>query len=163
MVLNIFEKLQFSEEKNILIQGIPSTLEKHFAKMSFSKNVTPLLKSRKIDFALVFAINYKQLSGILVDVIPALKDKGKLWVAFPKPTSKIVSDLNRDCNWECLLNKGFNSIDEIVIDHVWTAMRFCTSSTEGNCNDIDIESLHMEATVKDAIKAGATKVKAAVS
>ena len=61
MLINIFERLEFGDEKNVLIQGIPSTLEKYFTKLSFAKNVTPLLKSRKIDFALVFAINYNQL------------------------------------------------------------------------------------------------------
>jgi len=163
MVLNIFEKLQFSDEKNILIQGIPSTLEKHFTKLSFAKNVTPLLKSRKIDFALVFAINYNQLSTILCDVIPALKEKGKLWIAYPKPTSKIVSDLNRDCQWDCLKSKGFSIIDETVIDHVWTAMRFCTAN-DGNCNAIILDSLSEDMTVKDIImRPVARKQKAMIS
>jgi len=148
MVLNIFEKLQFSDEKNVLIQGIPSTLEKYFTKLSFAKNVTPLLKSRKIDFALVFAINYNQLSTILRDVIPALRDKGKLWIAYPKPTSKIVSDLNRDCQWDCLKSKGFSMIDEIVIDHVWTAMRFCTS-LDDQCDEANLDNISEDATVKD--------------
>jgi hypothetical protein len=152
MLINIFEKLQFCEEKNVLIQGIPSTLEKYFTKMSFAKNVTPLLKSRKIDFALVFAINYNQLSSILKDVIPALQNKGKLWIAYPKPTSKIVSDLNRDCNWECLQNNGFLKIDEVVIDHVWTALRFCTVSGEEACSAIEFDHLNGDTTVKDLIK-----------
>ena len=47
--LSIVEKLQLSEERNLLIQGLPSSIEKQFAKLSFAKNVTPLLKSRKID------------------------------------------------------------------------------------------------------------------
>ena len=110
MLINIFERLEFGDEKNLLIQGIPSTLEKFFTKLSFAKNVTPLLRSRKIDFALVFAINYTQLSTILKDVIPSLRKEGKLWIAYPKPTSKIVSDLNRDCGFECLIQKGFHTV-----------------------------------------------------
>jgi hypothetical protein len=149
MLVNIFEKLQFCEEKNLLIQGIPSTLEKYFTKLSFAKNVTPLLKSRKIDFALVFAINYNQLSQILIDVLPALRDKGKLWIAYPKPTSKIVSDLNRDCNWDCLQQKGFLKIDEVVIDHVWTALRFCTASDPESCEEISFNQLNVDTTIKD--------------
>ncbi len=149
MLVNIFEKLQFCEEKNVLIQGIPSTLEKYFTKLSFAKNVTPLLKSRKIDFALVFAINYNQLSQILHDVLPALREKGKLWIAYPKPTSKIVSDLNRDCQWECLQNKGFSKIDEVVIDHVWTALRFCTCAEQENCIELEMTNLNADITIKD--------------
>ncbi len=65
MSQTLFEKLQFADEKNLLIQGLPSSIEKQFHKLSFAKNVTPLLKSRKIDFALVFAVNENQLNGIL--------------------------------------------------------------------------------------------------
>ena len=65
--LSVFEKINLQDEKNLLIQGLPSTIEKQFAKLSFSKNVTPLLKIRKIDFALIFAITHRQLNDILKD------------------------------------------------------------------------------------------------
>jgi hypothetical protein len=124
MTQTVFEKLQLKEEKNLLVQGLPSSIEKQFAKISFSKSVTPLLKSRKIDFALVFAINQNQLTSIMQDVLPAMHHDGKLWIAYPKTTSKIVSDLNRQCTWACLKTKGFESVQETELDHVWTAVRF---------------------------------------
>lgn len=121
---NIFEKLQMKDEKNLLIQGLPSSIEKQFAKLSYSKNVTPLLKSRKIDFALIFAVNSNQLNNILKDVFPALHDESKLWIAYPKTASKIASDLNRDCNWEFLCDHEFMGCQEVTLDHVWTALHF---------------------------------------
>lgn len=124
MPQTLFEKLQLKDEKNLLIQGIPSAIEKQFVKLSFSKNVTPLLKSKKIDFALVFAVNLNQLSTILREVLPALHEEAKLWVAYPKAASKIASDLNRDCSWNCLCDKGFENVRAVAIDHVWTALRF---------------------------------------
>ncbi len=124
MLPTIFEKLQLKDEKNLLIQGLPSTIEKQFAKVSFAKNVTPLLKIKKIDFALIFALNQTQLNGILGDVIPALQPGAKLWIAFPKLTSKIVSDLNRDCTWNYLRNHGFESETQVVLDYVWSALQF---------------------------------------
>jgi hypothetical protein len=163
MLLNIFDKLNLGDEKNILLQGIPSTLEKYFTKLSFAKNVTPLLKTRKIEFALVFAINYTQLNSILKDVIPALRKKGKLWIAFPKPTSKIVSDLNRDCNFDCLISNGFYKINEVVIDHVWVAMRFCTETKNASCAELDMEGLDENATVKDLGNGMSRKIRTTVS
>src|SRR3954451_15223241 len=121
---NLLEKLQITNQKNFLIQGLPSSIEKQFIKLSYSKNVTPLLRIRKIDFALVFAINGNQLNGILKDVIPSLNKEGKLWVAFPKTASKIASDLNRDCSWAILVQNNFESSDEVTLDHVWTALEF---------------------------------------
>src|SRR5258706_16095452 len=95
---SLFEKLDLREEKNLLIQGLPSSIEKQFAKLSYAKNVTPLLKSRKIDFALVFAVNHNQLCNILNEIFPALHSDSKLWIAYPKTASKIASDLNMDCS-----------------------------------------------------------------
>jgi hypothetical protein len=124
MPQTLFEKLQLKDEKNLLIQGIPSAIEKQFVKLAFSKNVTPLLKSKKIDFALVFAVNLNQLGTILREVLPALHEEAKLWVAYPKAASKIASDLNRDCSWNCLCDEGFETVRAVAIDHVWTALRF---------------------------------------
>jgi hypothetical protein len=121
---NLFEKLQLRDERNLLIQGVPSTIEKQFVKLSYSKNVTPLLRIKKIDFALVFAINQNQMCNILHEVFPALHEESKLWIAYPKTASKIASDLNRDCNWRILSQNGYESILEVALDHVWTAIRF---------------------------------------
>ncbi|HEY6978386.1 MAG TPA: hypothetical protein VH396_18940 [Chitinophagaceae bacterium] len=121
---SLFEKLQLKDEKNLLIQGLPSSIEKQFAKLSYAKNVTPLLKSRKIDFALIFAVNHQQLCNILHEVFPALHTDSKLWIAYPKTASKIASDLNRDCSWQILSDNDFVSVTDVTLDHVWTAMHF---------------------------------------
>jgi hypothetical protein len=124
MSLNLLDKLELRDERSVLIQGLPSSIEKQFAKLAFAKNVTPLLKTKKIDFALVFAVNENQLRGIIHEVLPALSKNGKFWVAYPKSSSKIATTLNRECSWSCLTNAGFEGINEITLDHVWTATRF---------------------------------------
>src|ERR1044072_6052731 len=113
MSQTILEKLQLKNEKNILIQGLPSSIEKQFAKLSFAKNLTPLLKSRKIDFALVFAVSENQLNSILNDILPALKPDTKMWVAHPKVTSKIITDLNRIGSCGKLNDLGYEVVDVV--------------------------------------------------
>jgi hypothetical protein len=124
MSQTLFEKLQLEDEKNLLIQGLPSTIEKQFSKLSFSKNVTQLLRIRKIDFALIFALNSKQLKSIFAELCPALHDETKLWIAFPKQTSKIASDLNRGGSWDFMIEQGFETGEKVVLDYVWSAQRF---------------------------------------
>lgn len=131
MSQNLLEKLELRDEKNVLIQGLPSSIEKQFVKLSFSKNVTPLLKARKIDFALVFAINESQLNGIMQEVLPSLQKKARCWIAFPKSSSKIVSNLSKSCDWKCMSNAGFEGVQEVPLDHVWTAMRFIQKDLAG--------------------------------
>ncbi|MES1217898.1 MAG: hypothetical protein ABUT20_20500 [Bacteroidota bacterium] len=130
MSQTLFEKLQLADEKNLLIQGLPSSIEKQFNKLSFAKNMTPLLKSRKIDFALVFAVSENQLNCILKDVMPSLKEDSKFWVAYPKTTSKISTDLNRDRSWNRLTSEGYESLHRVELDHVWSAMLFAKSEVQ---------------------------------
>ncbi len=132
----LLEKLQYKEEKNLLIQGLPSSIEKQFVKLSFAKNVTPLLKSRKIDFALVFAVSQKQLKDILKDLSAALKEESKLWIAYPKTASKIASDLSRNCDWSFISKFEYKIVSSIAIDHVWSAIR-CKHI---NSDDAEIET-----------------------
>lgn len=58
------------------------------------------------------------------EVIPAFKENVNFWVAFPKPSSKIISDLNRDYKWGYLENLTFEIYKKIDLDHVWGAYRF---------------------------------------
>lgn len=138
MLPSLFEKLQLTNQKNILVQGLPSTIEKQFAKISFAKNVTPLLKIKKIDFALVFVLNQNQLNNILAEVIPALSSEVKFWIAVPKLSSKIVSDLNRDCTWNSINKQGFAMQEQVVLDYVWSAICFskCNALAEKEASSI---------------------------
>jgi hypothetical protein len=124
MSQSLLEKLQLKDEKSLLIQGLPSSIEKQFIKLNFSKNVTPWLRNKKIDFALVFAVNETQLRGIILEVLPAMHEEGKLWVAYPKTSSKIATTLNRECSWTCITHAGYLGVEEVTLDHVWTAQFF---------------------------------------
>src|ERR1700722_9061797 len=124
MSQTLLEKLAYKDEKNLLIQGLPSAIEKQFAKLAFAKNLTPLLKIRRIDFALVFAVNEQQLENIVREVLPALQPDGKFWVAYPKVGSKIATSLNRNCSWACITGYGYEEVRQVPLDHVWTAIRF---------------------------------------
>ena len=130
MSQTILEKLQLKKEKNILIQGLPSSIEKQFSKLSFAKNLTPLLRSRKIDFALVFAVSENQLNSILDDIMPSLKEDSRLWIAYPKLTSKITTDLNREGSWNKLIHADYESSGQVPLDHVWNAVNFKKTEIE---------------------------------
>ena len=124
MSQTILDKLNLKNEKNVLIQGLPSSIEKQFNKLSFAKNLTPLLRSRKIEFALIFAVSEHQLNGILDDILPALREDSKLWIAYPKITSKISTDLNRESSWNKLKSIGYEGAEQVSLDHVWQSVNF---------------------------------------
>ena len=146
MSQTLLEKLQFKDERNLLIQGLPSSIEKQFVKLAFAKNLTPLLKTKKIDFALVFAVNEQQLGNIVRELLPALQRDAKFWVAYPKVGSKIATTLNRDCSWTCITGAGFEGIRDVPLDHVWTAIRFKRSDATRALAKAAIRDVALEST-----------------
>ncbi len=53
-----------------------------------------------------------------------VKPGGMLWIAYPKGSSKVKTDLNRDKLWVAVQPFGWQPIRQIALDEVWSAMRF---------------------------------------
>jgi len=53
-----------------------------------------------------------------------LKKDGLFWICYPKGSSKIKTDLNRDILWAAMGKFGLAGVSLISIDNVWSAMRF---------------------------------------
>lgn len=76
------------------------------------------------DFILVFAHSQSELQEYIPQALPHLKETGNLWVAYPKKSSKIKSDISRDQGWEPLHEAGYEGCSLISIDDTWSGMRF---------------------------------------
>jgi len=77
--------------------------------------------------------------------MPALKEESKFWVASPKSTSKIVTDLIRECSWKKLTSAGYECIEQVTLDHVWSATRY------GKAEEAEVARVRRrEATVAEA-------------
>lgn len=54
----------------------------------------------------------------------AVKPGGLIWIAYPKGTSKIKTDISRDKGWDVVHQAGLRGISLISLDDVWSAIRF---------------------------------------
>ena len=61
-------------------------------------------------------LNFKTL-------IKALKDDGSLWISYPKGTSKMETDINRDIIWKIGKGVGLKPVAMISIDPEWAGFR----------------------------------------
>jgi hypothetical protein len=77
----------------------------------------------EFEFIHVFVKSLKELTKHLKIITPLLKSKGLLWVSYPKGTSKLKVDINRDVIWEYVKTLGMSAVSMISIDKTWSAMR----------------------------------------
>jgi hypothetical protein len=59
---------------------------------------------------------------------PRLRDGRRqdsaLWIAYPKKSGAIRTDISRDHGWEPLVDDGLDAVSLVSIDDTWAAIRF---------------------------------------
>jgi hypothetical protein len=76
------------------------------------------------DLVLLFVLNRKELNQYWDRVRKVMKQHGSIWVAYPKKSSAINSDLTMMDGWEITGNTGWDGVSLISLDNNWSAARF---------------------------------------
>lgn len=122
----LFKKLNFKDDKEILIINAPDSFSKEMGQIEKSAKVSnDLHKSTKVGFIMAFVTTQKEID----QWTPALSEKlvgdGILWFCYPKGSSKkYTCDFNRDTGWDILGKYKFEGVRQVAIDEDWSALRF---------------------------------------
>jgi hypothetical protein len=113
------KKLKFKD--NGIVINAPITLEEEFVKLGFK---TALNKTIKNANTLVFINNNKEYLDFLNKNLNCIETDSVLWFAYPKGTSKIKTDINRDSIRITGEEFGITTVSAISINDTWSALRF---------------------------------------
>jgi len=73
------------------------------------------------DWILLYVENRAALETAIAGVSAALASPGMLWIAYPKGSSKIQTDLTRDKGWDVLKEHDLMWLTLVSIDATWSA------------------------------------------
>jgi len=93
--------------------------------------VTTSTPAANYDVVLQFVWNKAELERNTPVAIGLVKPGGLLWISYPKQSSKVTTDLNRDILWRVFPDKEWRPVTQISIDEVWSALRFRPKSEVG--------------------------------
>ncbi len=116
---DIIRKLRF-KDKGVVINA-PKSIETEFNKLGFR---TSLDKTKKSRDTLVFINDRKEYLDFLKKDLNRVEPDSVLWFAYPKGTSKVKTDINRDSIRETGEEYGIRTVTAISIDDTWSALRF---------------------------------------
>ena len=77
-----------------------------------------------LDFAIVFVKKFSELTRQFAALRDRLDTNGMLWVAWPKRTSGIETDLNENVVREHGLQCGLVDVKVCAIDDTWSGLKF---------------------------------------
>jgi hypothetical protein len=76
------------------------------------------------DAVILFVPTTETLTTHSANAVAALKPGGLLWLAYPKKTGAIASDMTRERAWEAFAALEIRPVSQIAIDETWSALRF---------------------------------------
>ena len=117
-ITEILKKLKFKEPGVIL--NAPEHHEKAFTKEGFEVSLSETEKNKNI---LLFLNNETEFQLHFNKTVKnAAYDTG-FWLCYPKGTSKVKTDINRDILWKLVENFNMRPVSMISLDNTWSAMR----------------------------------------
>lgn len=117
------KKLGIKEGNSVLLVNEPNHYLSLFEEMP-AVNFVMNRASASVDFIHLFSTNKSDFERQSLELKRALKMTGMLWISWPKGSSKIETDLNRDYIREYLLENGLVDVKVCAVDQDWSGLKF---------------------------------------
>jgi hypothetical protein len=123
MAQSLIKKLQIKSGYKMTIINPPVGYLQQLKELPEGAEIVQNL-GKDLDFVQLFVKDKAELEKLSQTAFDAIKYDGIFWICYPKGTSKVDTDLNRDILWEIIKVKGLNAVSMIAVDETWSAMRF---------------------------------------
>jgi|GEM_PF-241860 len=112
-------KLKLNTDQNVLIKNVP-----HDLVSLFNDEHLKASRGKKYDAIVLFAATQAELGKHITGSLAMLQNDALLWIAYPKKSGAIKTDLSRDYGWDTLTEEGYIPVSLVAIDQTWSALRF---------------------------------------
>jgi len=118
----LWQKLGLCPGQRLLAVAAPPHLDQLLA--GAPAGVRRLSRSAPFDVALVFVVERTALGTALDRLLPRLAEGGMIWVAWPKKTSGVATDVTEDVVRAVALPLGIVDVKVCAIDATWSGLKF---------------------------------------
>ena len=117
-------KLGIKPQARVALVGAPADAGEWLEPLPEGVRVSLAARGREIDVIVVFTSRRADLERRVEALVPKLAPAGGLWVAWPKRTSGVATDLGFDAVQRVGLDAGLVDNKVAAIDDTWSGLRF---------------------------------------
>jgi len=118
------QKLGIKPEHRLAVLGAPGEFEKTLGKLPAGVKVVKKLAGKtRHDVIVCFVTAKAALKKELPRLVQAMEENAGLWVAWPKKSSGVATDVTEDTVRELALPKGLVDNKVCAIDDTWSGLR----------------------------------------
>ena len=114
---SVAERLQVKGSRRLAVLNAPAALDSQIG----GKDARATAKTA--DVVLLFVQSQRELDKKLGPTVKAMSKDAIFWLAYPKLTSALAGDLNRDLIRALAPDHGLDTVAQIAIDDDWSALR----------------------------------------
>src|SRR5688572_20620681 len=117
------KKLGIKEGFRIALVNAPKDFQSELGelpdKVEFVKRPT-----KSLDIVLFFVLSERALARDFAKLAEKLKTNGMIWIAWPKKSSGVATDLSFECVQRIGLDAGLVDVKICAIDETWSGLKF---------------------------------------
>jgi hypothetical protein len=113
----VAERLQVKGDRTLAVIGAPAAVDKKVGALKVRSDIADA------NVVLLFAMDRAALDRELPGALKKASREAIVWLAYPKLTSKLAGDLNRDIIHGLAPKHGLDTVSQIAIDEDWSALR----------------------------------------
>ena len=113
----VAERLQLKGARRLAVIGAPAGLDSAIGVPEARADVP------QADVVLLFTPDRARFDAGLPALLGTIRKDAILWVAYPKLTSRLAADLNRDVIHTAAPAHVLDTVSQIAIDTDWSALR----------------------------------------
>jgi hypothetical protein len=117
-------KLGVKPGARVALIGAPDSLAEHLTQATFSRRL-----AGRFDVILLFATTLATLERSIPRLLAAREPDGAIWIAWPKQSSRLQSDLTDAVVRNRLVQTGLVDNKVCAIDATWSGLRFVARRT----------------------------------
>jgi len=121
--MDLSQKLQLKPGQQLHVLNAPPGMLSVLAENMPGIEATPGA-GEPSDAVLLFVHNLAETAHLVPQAIAAVEPDALFWVAYPKGSSGVPPDLNRDRLWKAVTPTGWRPVRQVALDETWSAMRF---------------------------------------
>jgi hypothetical protein len=119
---SIAQKLLLKSGNTFLLLNSPQDYLDQIGALPEDVNIITQAKS-SVDVIQCFLTTKKGLEECMAELPDRLDSKGIFWISYPKGTSKMASEVNRDTINSYAMSVGWRGIAIFSVDETWSALR----------------------------------------
>lgn len=117
------KKLGIKEGSRIALINAPKDFESELGELP--GNVEFIKRpSKSLDIVLLFVLTERALARDFAKLAARITANGMIWIAWPKKSSGVTSDLSEQRVREIGLNAGLVDVKVCAIDDTWSGLKF---------------------------------------